>query len=113
MATQPCLREFVHRGVTYKNRLGLAPLTRGRAGYPNGVPNELHVEYYTQRASGGFIISEVIFSFLYALLYFYFIYSFFFFFFFFSRPPESPGEVWVGLRPLVFTPTSKSRDGRK
>lgn len=58
MAQQPCLQEFVHRGVTYNNRLGLAPLTRGRAGYPDGVPNELHVEYYAQRASGGFILSE-------------------------------------------------------
>ena len=59
MAQQPCLREFVHRGLTFSNRLGLAPLTRGRAGYPDGVPNELHVEYYTQRATGGFILSEV------------------------------------------------------
>eukprot|EP00009_Paramoeba_aestuarina_P008039 CAMPEP_0201520792 /NCGR_PEP_ID=MMETSP0161_2-20130828/12577_1 /ASSEMBLY_ACC=CAM_ASM_000251 /TAXON_ID=180227 /ORGANISM="Neoparamoeba aestuarina, Strain SoJaBio B1-5/56/2" /LENGTH=374 /DNA_ID=CAMNT_0047919277 /DNA_START=60 /DNA_END=1184 /DNA_ORIENTATION=+ len=57
-AAQPCLKEFVHRGFTFKNRLGLSPLTRGRADYPSANPNDLHVDYYTQRASGGFILTE-------------------------------------------------------
>lgn len=35
----------------------MAPLTRGRSG-PTGVPNEAMVEYYTQRAAAGLIITE-------------------------------------------------------
>ncbi len=35
----------------------MAPLTRGRAGQER-VPNDLMVEYYTQRASAGLIIAE-------------------------------------------------------
>jgi len=52
------LTPFSHRGTVYKNRIGLAPLTRGRATDLEGLVNELHVEYYTQRSSGGFIITE-------------------------------------------------------
>jgi N-ethylmaleimide reductase len=40
-----------------KNRVVLAPLTRSRAGAGN-VPTELMAEYYTQRATGGLLISE-------------------------------------------------------
>jgi len=57
-AANPCLEPFEHRGITFKNRVGLAPLTRGRASYPEGCVNDLHVKYYTQRSSGGFILSE-------------------------------------------------------
>jgi len=39
------------------NRILMAPLTRGRATV-DGVPTPLMVEYYTQRASAGLIISE-------------------------------------------------------
>ena len=39
------------------NRLVMAPLTRNRAD-ANGVPTDLAVEYYAQRASAGLIISE-------------------------------------------------------
>ena len=39
------------------NRIVMAPLTRSRA-VDNRVPNDLMVEYYTQRASAGLIISE-------------------------------------------------------
>ena len=39
------------------NRMMLAPLTRNRAGKGN-VPQPLNVEYYTQRASAGLIVSE-------------------------------------------------------
>lgn len=39
------------------NRIVMAPLTRSRMG-PDGVPNEMHARYYSQRASAGLIISE-------------------------------------------------------
>ncbi len=44
-------------GKTLKNRVIMAPLTRGRAG-AEGVPNELVAEYYRQRAGAGLIIAE-------------------------------------------------------
>jgi len=43
--------------LTLKNRMVLAPLTRGRSGRSQ-VPNQANVDYYTQRASGGLLISE-------------------------------------------------------
>ncbi|HWS32173.1 MAG TPA: alkene reductase [Actinoplanes sp.] len=43
--------------VRLTNRLVMAPLTRLRAG-DQGVPNDLHVEYYRQRASLGMILTE-------------------------------------------------------
>jgi len=43
--------------IEARNRIIMAPLTRGRAG-PGFVPNELAREYYRQRASAGLIISE-------------------------------------------------------
>lgn len=43
--------------LTLKNRMVLAPLTRGRSGRAQ-VPNQANVDYYTQRASGGLLISE-------------------------------------------------------
>jgi len=43
--------------LSLPNRLVMAPLTRCRAG-DSRVPNELMVEYYTQRASAGLILSE-------------------------------------------------------
>jgi N-ethylmaleimide reductase len=45
--------------VPLKHRVVMAPLTRSRADQPGGVPGDLMVEYYRQRASdGGLIISE-------------------------------------------------------
>ncbi len=44
-------------GLALRNRVVMAPLTRARAGRER-VPNELMVEYYTQRASAGLIIAE-------------------------------------------------------
>ncbi len=41
-----------------KNRILMAPLTRGRANYPEANPNDMMVEYYRQRADAGLIISE-------------------------------------------------------
>ena len=43
--------------VTAKNRIFMAPLTRGRS-TPAHVPTELMIDYYRQRAGAGLIISE-------------------------------------------------------
>lgn len=40
-----------------KNRITMAALTRSRAG-ADGVPTELHREYYSQRASAGLVVTE-------------------------------------------------------
>jgi len=39
------------------NRIIMAPMTRSRA-LPGGVPSELAIEYYAQRASAGLIVTE-------------------------------------------------------
>ncbi len=44
--------------IEARNRILMAPLTRGRATVPGFVPNELMAKYYGQRASAGLIISE-------------------------------------------------------
>lgn len=41
-----------------KNRIFMAPLTRGRAADPMFVPNELMAKYYRQRANAGLILTE-------------------------------------------------------
>lgn len=43
--------------LALKNRVTMAALTRSRAG-GDGVPTDLHVEYYAQRASAGLIVTE-------------------------------------------------------
>lgn len=43
--------------MTLRNRVIMAPLTRGRAD-AGGIPNRMMAEYYTQRADAGLIISE-------------------------------------------------------
>jgi N-ethylmaleimide reductase len=46
-------------GLKLTHRVVMAPLTRSRADLPDDVPNDLMVDYYTQRASkGGLIIGE-------------------------------------------------------
>ncbi len=40
------------------NRVVLAPMTRSRTAQPDDVPTDLMAEYYAQRASAGFIITE-------------------------------------------------------
>ncbi len=40
-----------------KNRIAMAPMTRGRAGKQR-IPNDLMAEYYFQRASAGLLITE-------------------------------------------------------
>lgn len=44
-------------GGSAKNRIALAPLTRGRNGETR-MPNDLLVEYYSQRSGAGLLISE-------------------------------------------------------
>ena len=43
--------------IALKNRIVMAPMTRSRAG-EDEVPNQIMLEYYTQRASAGLIITE-------------------------------------------------------
>lgn len=40
------------------NRIVLAPMTRSRTAQPGDIPTDLMAEYYAQRASSGFIITE-------------------------------------------------------
>jgi N-ethylmaleimide reductase len=44
-------------GLKTANRVVMAPMTRSRA-HVGGVPSELAIEYYVQRASAGMIITE-------------------------------------------------------
>ena len=43
-------------GLQLKNRVVMAPMTRSRA--IGNIPNDLMAEYYSQRASGGLLITE-------------------------------------------------------
>ena len=43
--------------ISLKNRMVMAPLTRNRAG-DGGVPHDLNVAYYAQRATAGLIVTE-------------------------------------------------------
>lgn len=57
----PALFEPIEIGGTrLSNRLAMAPMTRQRSGL-DGVPTELNVEHYRQRASAGLIVSEGIY----------------------------------------------------
>ena len=50
--------EYPHvSGKTLRNRVVMAPLTRGRSG-KSRIPNDLNVDYYSQRSEAGLIISE-------------------------------------------------------
>ena len=55
--TQTLFSELSLGDLKLKNRIALAPLTRARSG-PERIPNERMVEYYTQRASAGLLITE-------------------------------------------------------
>jgi N-ethylmaleimide reductase len=53
------LNETVRIGRhTLRNRLVMAPMTRSRANDATGVPSNLAVQYYAQRADAGLIITE-------------------------------------------------------
>ncbi len=57
MAQSPLLQPLDLQGLSLKNRVAMAPLTRARAGRQR-VPNDLMAEYYVQRAGAGLIITE-------------------------------------------------------
>ncbi len=44
--------------IEARNRILMAPLTRGRSTQPGSVPNDMMATYYRQRAGAGLIISE-------------------------------------------------------
>jgi N-ethylmaleimide reductase len=48
---------FSARGLTFSNRMVMAPLTRSRAVDAN-TPNALMADYYAQRAAAGLIVTE-------------------------------------------------------
>ena len=52
------LTSFKLGDLELPNRVVMAALTRQRADYESQIPNDLHVEYYSARASAGFILTE-------------------------------------------------------
>jgi N-ethylmaleimide reductase len=57
MALQKLFEPLQMGDLELKNRIVLAPMTRGRAGVER-IPNELMADYYFQRASAGLLITE-------------------------------------------------------
>lgn len=51
------LSQFDLKGLSLKNRVVMAPLTRARAGVER-IPNSIMAEYYAQRSGAGLIITE-------------------------------------------------------
>ncbi|WP_027126812.1 alkene reductase [Gelidibacter mesophilus] len=59
MSKQPLLTPYSLNELKLPNRIVMAPMTRSRADNPENAPTEdLHVPYYTQRATAGLIITE-------------------------------------------------------
>ncbi|MBD3628947.1 alkene reductase [Cyclobacterium sp.] len=58
MEKQPLLEKLKMGDLLLNNRVVMAPMTRSRADNPDNAPTELQVNYYTQRASAGLIITE-------------------------------------------------------
>ncbi len=58
MKDQPILQPYKIGDLSLPNRAVMAPMTRSRAVNDENAPTELHVEYYTQRATAGLIITE-------------------------------------------------------
>ena len=57
MSNEALFKTLKIGNLSIKNRIALAPLTRGRAG-ESMIPNDLMGEYYTQRSGAGILISE-------------------------------------------------------
>ncbi|WP_341711016.1 alkene reductase, partial [Erythrobacter sp.] len=55
---EPLFQPLKMGALEAKNRIFMAPLTRGRSDQPGSIPNEMMATYYRQRASAGLIISE-------------------------------------------------------
>ena len=49
-------RPYDRTGLTLRNRIAMAPMTRSRA--IGNVPNALMADYYRQRAGAGLVITE-------------------------------------------------------
>lgn len=59
MSEQAILQEYQMGHLKLPNRVVMAPMTRSRADNEQNAPTEdLHVPYYTQRATAGLIITE-------------------------------------------------------
>ena len=58
MKDQPILQPHKIGDLSLPNRAVMAPMTRSRAVNDENAPTDLHVEYYTQRATAGLIITE-------------------------------------------------------
>lgn len=58
MDTSVLFSPFQLNGLTLKNRIVMAPLTRSRAQHGTDAPHALNAHYYAQRADAGLIISE-------------------------------------------------------
>lgn len=56
--TEDLFTPYTAGTLSLANRVVMAPLTRNRADDETGVVNDLHVEYYRQRAGAGLIITE-------------------------------------------------------
>ncbi|MAB06238.1 MAG: alkene reductase [Rhodobacteraceae bacterium] len=56
--TEELFTPYTAGTLSLANRVVMAPLTRNRADDETGVVNDLHVEYYRQRAGAGLIITE-------------------------------------------------------
>ncbi|MBI9090466.1 MAG: alkene reductase [Desulfobacterium sp.] len=57
MTTSSLFKPISMGTLQLKNRIAMAPMTRGRAG-ANRVPNDLMAEHYYQRAAAGLLITE-------------------------------------------------------
>ena len=57
MKTSNLFEPFSIGNLQLKNRISLAPMTRGRAGAER-VPNDMMAEYYFQRSTAGLLITE-------------------------------------------------------
>ena len=55
---EPLFQTLTMGAIEAKNRILMAPLTRGRSSQPGSVPNDMMRTYYRQRAGAGLIISE-------------------------------------------------------
>ncbi|GAA4326588.1 alkene reductase [Actinomadura luteofluorescens] len=56
--TSPLLAPYEGPHLRLRNRIAMAPMTRGRADDVTGVPHPLTGEYYAQRAAAGLIVTE-------------------------------------------------------
>ena len=58
LSNQPLLQPIAIGDMQLKNRVVMAPMTRCRADNQYQAPDQKHVDYYTQRAGAGLIITE-------------------------------------------------------